>query len=243
MNSAITTNARLWTAPAQRIPNDARFELIFFAVILIIANTPLLGGMVREHLVFFPSRVAAGEWWRVITHPFAHVSWYHLFLDGAAFLMLYAELRHWSTRRRVAAVAASAMASLVAALTSPNISSLGFCGLSGVAHGLMAISAIEMIRGGEVWERRAGWCAFLIVVVKALVEAASGNVLLGFLHFGLMGVPNAACHAGGVIGGLVFAGLVNVTRDRVTAYCFGGLRRTPQISQMASATNRMIHQK
>ncbi|HTD67814.1 MAG TPA: rhombosortase [Candidatus Limnocylindria bacterium] len=184
-----------------------RVELIVFAILLAIANAPLLSREWNEQLVFFPDRVANGEWWRIVTHPFVHVSWYHLLLDGAAFLMLFAELRHWSPFARLNAVGASAFGSLAAALTSPAVSSIGFCGLSGVAHGLMAITAIEMIRRAGAWEQRAGWCSLAVVLGKAALEAATGNVVLASLHFGLMGVPIAVCHAGGVIGGLVMYGL------------------------------------
>jgi hypothetical protein len=48
------------------------------------------------------------------------------------------------------------------------------------------------------------------VIAKAAFEAATGNVALSFLHFGLMGIPVAACHAGGVIGGLVLSLLLCV---------------------------------
>src|SRR5204863_8756069 len=83
------------TVPELR--SSLKLELIAFALILIIANAPLLGGSWRGQVVFFPGAVGSGEWWRVFTHPFVHVSWYHLLLDGAAFLMLYAELGGWRT--------------------------------------------------------------------------------------------------------------------------------------------------
>jgi hypothetical protein len=118
-------------------------------------------------------------------------------------------------RRRLTALIVSALGSLLAALTSPVVYSNGFGGLSGVAHGLMAISAVEMIRGGAVWERGAGWCALVAVIAKAAFEAVTGNVALGFLHFGLMGMPVAVCHAGGVIGGLTVSLWVGAKRPRV----------------------------
>jgi rhomboid family GlyGly-CTERM serine protease len=180
-----------------------RAELIAFAVVLAMVNVRLLGGSWNDQLAFFPMRIADGEWWRLLTHPFVHVSWLHLLLDGSAFLMLYRELAHWTTGRRLAAIGWCAAGSLLAAMLSPLVGVRGFCGLSGIAHGLMALSAVEMIRRGDTWEHRTGWLAFLIVLVKAGFEAASGGVVLSFLHFGLMGVPIAACHAGGVIGGLV----------------------------------------
>jgi len=181
-----------------------RPELFVFAIALAILNAPLFGGAWLQQFVFYPDLVAAGEWWRVVTHPFVHVSWYHLLLDGGAFFLLYPELREWSRARRLAAVACCALGSLLAAMVSPAVASIGFCGLSGVAHGLMALSAVEMIRRTEKRERMAGWCALALVVGKAAIEAATGQVTLAFLHFNLMGVPIATCHAGGVIAGLMF---------------------------------------
>jgi len=194
-----------------------RFEMLLFAILLAIVNAPFLGGAWSGRFAFLSERVAQGEWWRMVTHPFVHVSWYHLLLDGTAFFMLYAELREWAAWRRLAAIIVSALGSLLAALTSPVVYANGFGGLSGAAHGLMAISAVEMIRGGAPWERRAGWCALVAVITKAAFEAATGNVALAFLHFGLMGVPVAACHAGGVIGGLGVSLWFGAKRPRVPA--------------------------
>lgn len=179
--------------------------MFVFAIILAFLNAPLFGTAWRGHFVFFPELVAAGEWWRVLTHPFVHVSWYHLLLDGGAFFLLYPELRDWTRAQRIAAVAICALGSLLAAMLSPQVASIGFCGLSGVAHGLMALAAVEMICRAEKRERIAGWCALSLVVGKSAVEAATGQVALAFLHFDLMGVPIAVCHAGGALAGLMFA--------------------------------------
>ncbi len=185
-------------------PGAMRLELFLFAGVLGWLNAPLFIGSWPQHLVFFPDLVAAGEWWRVVTHPFVHVSWYHLLLDGGAFFLLYPELHDWSRARRLAAVGVCALGSLLAAMLSPAVASIGFCGLSGVAHGLMVLASVEMIRHTEKPERLAGWCALALVVGKAALEAATGQVAFSFLHFGLMGVPIAVCHAGGVIAGLMF---------------------------------------
>ena len=47
-------------------------ELLFFTLLLALANTPLLCGHVCERLLFVPERVAAGEWWRLLTASFVH---------------------------------------------------------------------------------------------------------------------------------------------------------------------------
>ena len=197
--------------------HSPRLELIVFAIVLTLLNVPLLDGAWRAQFVFVPDLVAAGDWWRVLTHPFVHVSWYHLLLDGGALFLLYPELRDWSRARRLVALAICALGSLLAAMLSPAVASIGFCGLSGVAHGLMALAAVEMIRRAEKRERIAGWCALALVVGKAAIEAATGQVALAFLHFDLMGVPIAACHAGGALAGLMFALLPQVTNPAASS--------------------------
>lgn len=181
-------------------------ELLGFVAALLAINAPLFMGGSTDKFAFLPAAVADGEWWRVITHLFAHVTWYHLLLDGAAFLLLYWRLDLGSSRRRLGACAATAFGSLTAAvIASPVVAEIGLRGLSGVAHGLMAITALTMIReSSEPSSRRIGWCCLAAVVGKSLLEALTGNAALPLLHFGLMGTPIAVCHFGGVLGALLF---------------------------------------
>src|SRR4029077_3237908 len=90
-------------------------------------------------------------------------------------------------------------------LTVPAISTSGLCGLSGIAHGLMAVSAGEMMakaaRRASEW--RLGAVTFAIVMGKAAIEAISGRILFGFLYFGMVGDPVAVSHAGGIVGSLL----------------------------------------
>jgi rhomboid family GlyGly-CTERM serine protease len=156
-------------------------------------------------MVFQPVAVRNGEWWRVLTHPFVHVTWYHLLLDASAFFLLYNSLLEEKVARRLAYVAASGAGSLLLSwLSVPAISTHGLCGLSGIAHGLMAVSAVEMMtnqpRHSAEW--RMGAFTFAIVIGKAAFEAIRGHVLFGFLYFGMVGDPVAVSHAGGIVGGL-----------------------------------------
>jgi hypothetical protein len=80
-------------------------------------------------------------------------------------------------------------------------SNQGLSGLSGIAHGLMAFSALEMVYLSR--QRMWGWGSLIIVVSKSLYELASGQVFFDFMHMGLCGSPVAACHAGGVLGGIL----------------------------------------
>ncbi|MBI4324189.1 MAG: rhombosortase [Chloroflexi bacterium] len=183
----------------------ARPELALFVLLLALFNWPVWRGSAWHSMIFLPAAMQAGEWWRLITHPFVHVSWYHLLLDGAAFLMLYQSLAEQSLVRRLTYVLAVGAGSLLISWwAAPAISMNGLCGLSGIAHGLMAVSALEMVGVGDQQsaQRRVGWATLFLVTSKSALEALTGTAFFSFLHFGLMGTPIAVSHAGGVLGGL-----------------------------------------
>jgi rhomboid family GlyGly-CTERM serine protease len=181
-----------------------RPELIVVFVLLLLLNAPVLIGSCWHSLIFQPEAVGQGQWWRILTHPLVHVTWYHLLLDGSAFLILYQSLLETSILRRLAYVLAAAGGSLVAAWTSPAAGN-GLCGLSGIAHGLMAVSALEITATQPPGspERRVGLASFILVVAKAAFEALTGRMFFAFLDFGLLGSPVAVSHAGGIVGALI----------------------------------------
>src|SRR5437867_2859791 len=123
-----------------------RVELGFWAALIALLNLPLLDGGCAASLIFEPRRVVAGEWWRLFSHPFVHVSWYHLMLDATAFLLLYRELDGSKWFERVGYLLASGAGSLLVSLwAAPLVQTRGLCGLSGIAHGLMTVSALGML--------------------------------------------------------------------------------------------------
>ena len=180
------------------------FELCTLAAIIVLLNLPLLHGACAVDMIFLPDRVAAGEWWRVFTHWFVHVSWYHLSLDATAFLMLYQGLAGQSAFERMGYVLICGAGSLLASLWSaPIIQTQGLCGLSGIAHGLMAITSLDQMTGAtDRTVRRAGAVTFVIVITKSIIEAVNGRIVFENLHFGALGSPVAVCHAGGALAGL-----------------------------------------
>jgi rhomboid family GlyGly-CTERM serine protease len=184
-----------------------RIELGVLAAIIFLLNLPLLRGACAVNFILLPDAVAAGEWWRLFTHAFVHVSWYHLVLDATAFLVLYAGLDRTTSLERIGYLLACDAGSVLASLWgAPLIHTHGLCGLSGVAHGLMAVSTLDMMRStSDPMVRRAGILAFILVVSKCAIEAASGHVVLENFHFGPLGWPVSVCHAGGVLGGLAFS--------------------------------------
>jgi len=178
-----------------------RFELAAFAALIALLNLPLMAGHFADCLAFLPGAVRAGEWWRLLTHPFVHVSWYHLLLDATAFFVTYAELRPRRWRERFGLVAAAGAGGLLAAWwAAPVVSTCGLCGLSGIAHGLAAVVGLDLAQSRDRLWRRVGLASFAGVVLKSLVEALTGEILFASWHFGWLGTPIAVCHAGGVTG-------------------------------------------
>jgi len=185
-------------APLFRMP----FDLALLLGMIALCNLHLMTGESGGALIFSWDRVTAGEWHRLATHPFVHVSWYHFLLDAGAFLLLYTGLNERRPIKRLLTVGICGFCGLLAPLLfSPDIYSQGLCGLSGMAHGLMAFSGLEMMRDKST--AKIGFCCLAIVVAKSIYEAATGTVFFSFLLFGLCGIPIAVCHAGGVLGGLV----------------------------------------
>lgn len=186
--------------------SSRRWEMICFGVLVAICSGSILFGSPTWTMMFRPDAVAGGEWWRLLTHPFVHVTWYHLLLDASAFFLLYHGLLENKASRRLLYVVAGAAGSLgLSWLAAPAITTQGLCGLSGIAHGLMAASAVEMMRvnARSTAEWRIGAFTFALVVGKAAWEAISGQVLFEFLYFRMVGDPITISHAGGIVGALL----------------------------------------
>lgn len=192
-------------------------ELICFAALLIGMNLPVFFGGSTGALAFRMDAVGAGEWWRLLTHPFVHVSGYNLLLDGVAFLLLYRSLHNdgfcerW---KRLGCVAASAVGGLLMPLwASSLVRAHGLCGLSGIDHGLMGAAALQTLlqRDTGSSSRKIALASLLLVVGKCLFELVTGTVFFTDLHFGPLGVPIVACHAGGVLGAILWTLLIRLT--------------------------------
>jgi rhomboid family GlyGly-CTERM serine protease len=200
-----------------------KWELWIYMAMLVAANMGLLWGSVATAWYYYPERMLSGQWYRVLTHAFVHVSWYHLLLDGSAFLMLYAMLRQPNTMKRTLYVLGANLGCVVGVtLVLPAQGSLGYAGLSGIAHGLMAVWALEnMVETQDKTCHRVGWITLAIVVGKALIEAIHGSAVFAFMHGNLMGQPIGISHLSGILGAGLAYGLC---RAKI---CSGILYRNP----------------
>jgi rhomboid family GlyGly-CTERM serine protease len=198
-----------------------RKEMIIFTMLLALANLPLLFGGFFEQLVYFPENNIAGSWWSCMTHPFVHASLYHLLVDGAAFLLIYAQLQEKSVIRRLLYLIGIHV-SVVFGVTLglPAVEAAGYCGLSGIAHGLMALWCLERLdvalqKTAETTERWIAGALLAGVLAKSIYEVSVGHVFFESTHLGDVGVPVVASHLAGVLGAIVIYGIVNIQHTRL----------------------------
>lgn len=189
--------------PVESGLRDKRLELRALLALLTLINLGLiLGNTPASNLIFQPDCVASGEWWRILSWPFVHVSRYHLLIDGIAFLLLYFGLNEHNRALRISYALLAACGSLLLPwLVAPEVATIGLCGLSGPAHGLMAITALEMRTNPK--EKRLGNLLLYGLLMKTCFEMASGAVILHQLHIGDIGQPIVSTHAGGIVAGFI----------------------------------------
>jgi rhomboid family GlyGly-CTERM serine protease len=182
-------------------------ELVVLAAAMAAMNLPLLFGQSNGGLIFLADSVLNGQWYRFFTAPFVHVSIYHLLIDGLAFVMLYSSLPYASAGGRLLSLA-GIHAAVMLGVGVFGAADLGYCGLSGIDHGLMAVWCLEMMRSRDKTVRWAGLISLGVTVAKSIYEVASGQVVFAFLHLGSIGTPIVCSHLAGVVGGIgvYFAG-------------------------------------
>lgn len=181
-----------------------------FLAILFISNLHLLSNELPQSLIFNSEKVFAGQYWRIITYPFVHVSWYHLVLDGLVSVFLWCEIRALGVMGKLCLTFFISMTVLVVSLLfSPYIASTGLCGLSGIAHGLAIFAGLSQLgseTGGISKDKGQNLSAMVLLSVitgKCLYEVWSGQVLFNSLHFGELGQPIVHAHVGGALGGFI----------------------------------------
>lgn len=197
--------AESMVVPAGKAGQRSIAPLVWGAVLISCNLSLLTTGEPATRLVFFPDAVAAGEWWRVLTFPFVHVSLYHLAMDAAAFLLLWEGLRGETLIRRGAVLLSCSLGNLLLPLVlSPQVATHGLCGLSGLAHGLLVYLALMRCRDRMATKAERAIAGILAagVVMKALIETVTGGAILAGLHAGDVGLPIPEAHLGGVLGGV-----------------------------------------
>jgi rhomboid family GlyGly-CTERM serine protease len=173
------------------------------AILLIVICTTidLFGDMGREALKYDRLAISGGEYWRLVTGHFAHLSTSHLMLNLAGLVLSWLLVgRNYSTKQWLVVLLI-----IISAISSGfwilDENMLWYVGLSGILHGLMISGAIQGLK--SLPAESAVIC--LLVVSKLIYEQLFGPLPGSESVSGGEVVVNA--HLYGAIGGAVAAGI------------------------------------
>lgn len=174
----------------------------------------------QEALVFRHQAIAAGEWWRVVTGHLVHCDWRHLAADLGAFALLcWIGLRR--PRTALTVVVLSAVAAGVAVyLWAGGITT--YMGISGINYSLLAWLLLARALEERGWRAAAYGAVLAAICAKAVIETATGELVVNAcLPAGVRVV--AVAHLAGIVVGLA-AAIVPAAASilQVRSLSFGG---------------------
>jgi len=186
------------------IPFYRSWDFWLLIGLLILINYPVFFGENTNRWAFYPNLVKQGEWWRVFTSFFAHITWYHLFLDGLPFFLVYLSLDEKRIFCRLFYVVLAGTGSLLAGIWfSPQVQAVGLRGLSGITYGITTIGILEMVFRKERTDKIIGLVFLLFMLSMVTYEILTKKFLFSSLLFGMVGTPILVCHAGGMAGAII----------------------------------------
>lgn len=181
---------RLWHSLAA-----AWQPLLLAALVLLLAAG---GESLREALAFDREAISAGQWWRLLSGHFVHLSGVHAALNALGLLALALlcpqRLPPWLALRRLLLLCLATGLSLY--YFAPSLRH--YVGLSGVLHGLFVLGLLPAALGRDRW----ALAALLYIAAKLIVEAlfgapASEEALIG-------GPVATVAHRCGVLAALAY---------------------------------------
>jgi rhomboid family GlyGly-CTERM serine protease len=183
-------------------------EIIIFIICLIVVlvNFQLFEPHGNQIFYLHIPSILNGEVWRLFTHPFAHMSFYHLATDFVVFLVLFREMKANSKIPIYKIILFCwVVSSLAAVISLPIYGLTTFGGLSGINYGLLIYFCLHQALANEnIIIFRSG--CFLIcnlLILKQILECCFRLSLFQDVHYGYVGTPIIESHSGGMIAGLI----------------------------------------
>ena len=178
-------------------------------------------------LIFDRAAIGDGEWWRVVTGSWVHLSISHLVYDGIAVLIAGWLLERDGAPLWSIVLASASTVGLAVLIGLPEIARYG--GFSGIAYALVAYLALSGLRERDAWR----WlCAttLLILVAKLSYELSTGRFLLVPAGDEIVAVPLA--HAVGVAMACVAFSIARTrlreSRRHASSSMFSSVRVVPE---------------
>ena len=139
---------------------------------------------IEDLLIFHRQNLIAGEWWRIFSGHFVHLSWQHLLMNIAGlWLIIWLAKNRLTTAEWLITLLSSSLFISLALLFFSNLD--WYVGFSGILHGFLILVAYRLITHREF----EGWFLLLFAVTKIgweqwqgappeLEQLIGGNVII-----------------------------------------------------------------
>ncbi len=185
------------------LPLSQKHSLVVLIItllsILAFAGEYFIGKQITQSLVYQRDLINKGEVWRLFTGHLLHTNGFHLLLNLAALIMLWALHGRFYTIRNYSALFMFCSISTSIGLFYDNALLIQYVGLSGVLHGIFVFGATMDIYAKD----KTGYLLFVGVWIKIAHEqiyGASSDV--SDLIEASVAVD---AHLWGAVGGIVFS--------------------------------------
>jgi len=180
--------------------------IIVLATIAFISEY-FLGETITQSLVYQRTLISQGQLWRLFTGHFLHTNGFHLLLNLAALILLWALHGRFYSIKNYSALFFCCAISTSVGIYFYNTELIQYVGLSGVLHGIFVFGAIMDINAKD----KTGYLLFVGVWLKIAHEQIYGaSTDVSDLIEASVAVD---AHLWGAVGGLIFT-IIYLVRSR-----------------------------
>jgi len=175
---------------------DGGWALALAGAVALLLASELGGNAARLALRYERAAIVAGEWWRLVTGHFVHLSLEHALLNALGLLLMWALFARDYRPFGWLAIVAATLAAIDLGLMLRDSTIAWYVGSSGALHGVLAAGTLAHLRRGDF----DGWLLALFLVGKLSYEQ-----YVGALPLTSGGAVIIDAHLYGALGGLAAA--------------------------------------
>ena len=149
------------------------WQLFFpLIVVIIILGIQILDGNKLALLDYQRENIFNGQWWRLVSGHFVHMTWMHMMLNLAGFVVIWLIFKNILDQKIWWLLTLGSMLGVDVGLLIFHPEVKWYVGLSGVLHGLFAAGAIFQIRLYGV----RGIIYLIFLILKLFWEQFNGSL-------------------------------------------------------------------